>query len=150
MNSISEWLTSIGLSDYISNFTYHEITESILPDLTDADLVELGLNIGHKKRFKVERDKLFRKRDLSGSDTSTSSNSPRSPRSYMCKIYYKQNVLSINADEYLTLKVFVKNRLGDVKLWYKDREGDILQLNNSEDFANAIRLSDEIIRIYPK
>ena len=39
---IAGWLEKLGLAQYIQRFTENEITLSILPDLTDADLKELG------------------------------------------------------------------------------------------------------------
>ena len=35
---ISQWLEKLGLGQYAQRFVENEITPSILPDLTDADL----------------------------------------------------------------------------------------------------------------
>jgi SAM domain (Sterile alpha motif) len=35
---ITEWLEKLGLGQYAQRFVENEITPSILPDLTDADL----------------------------------------------------------------------------------------------------------------
>ena len=47
---IAEWLEKLGLGQYGHRFVEHEITLSILPDLTDADLKELGVSaLGHRR-----------------------------------------------------------------------------------------------------
>ena len=47
---IAEWLEKLGLGQYGQRFVEHEITVSILPDLTDADLKELGVSaLGHRR-----------------------------------------------------------------------------------------------------
>ena len=46
----TEWLETLGLGQYAGHFAEHEITVSILPDLTDADLKELGVSaLGHRR-----------------------------------------------------------------------------------------------------
>ena len=40
---IADWLGTLGLGQYAQRFAENEITLSILPDLTDANLKELGL-----------------------------------------------------------------------------------------------------------
>ena len=47
---IADWLEKLGLDQYIQRFVENEITLSILPDLTDADLKELGVSaLGHRR-----------------------------------------------------------------------------------------------------
>jgi SAM domain (Sterile alpha motif) len=47
---ISDWLEKLGLRQYAQQFVQNEITPSILPDLTDADLKELGVSaLGHRR-----------------------------------------------------------------------------------------------------
>jgi class 3 adenylate cyclase len=47
---IAEWLEKLGLGQYAQRFVENEITLSILPDLTDADLKELGVSaLGHRR-----------------------------------------------------------------------------------------------------
>ena len=47
---IAGWLEKLGLGQYTQRFTENEITLSILPDLTDADLKELGVSaLGHRR-----------------------------------------------------------------------------------------------------
>jgi class 3 adenylate cyclase/predicted ATPase len=47
---ITEWLEKLGLGQYTQRFVENEITLPILPDLTDADLKELGVSaLGHRR-----------------------------------------------------------------------------------------------------
>jgi class 3 adenylate cyclase len=47
---ITDWLEKLGLGQYAQRFVENEITLSILPDLTDADLKELGVSaLGHRR-----------------------------------------------------------------------------------------------------
>ncbi len=49
MDDITAWLGTIGLSEYAELFRANDITTAILPDLTDDDLRELGLSLGHRR-----------------------------------------------------------------------------------------------------
>ena len=51
MPGITEWLSSHGLSEYADRFTKNRIDLSILPDLTDEDLKELGILLGDRRRI---------------------------------------------------------------------------------------------------
>jgi class 3 adenylate cyclase len=47
---VTDWLEKIGLGQYAQRFAENEVTPSILPDLTDADLKELGVSaLGHRR-----------------------------------------------------------------------------------------------------
>jgi class 3 adenylate cyclase/predicted ATPase len=46
---ISTWLQSLGLERYESAFRENEISVAVIPELTDADLRELGLPMGPRK-----------------------------------------------------------------------------------------------------
>jgi class 3 adenylate cyclase len=47
---IADWLEELGLGQYAQHFVENEITFSILPELTDADLKELGIAaLGHRR-----------------------------------------------------------------------------------------------------
>jgi class 3 adenylate cyclase len=50
MQEIADWLEKLGMSEYAQRFAENKITVSILPDLTDADLKELGVSaLGHRR-----------------------------------------------------------------------------------------------------
>ena len=51
MPGIREWLSSHGLSEYADRFAENRIDLSILPDLTDEDLKELGVLLGDRRRI---------------------------------------------------------------------------------------------------
>jgi class 3 adenylate cyclase/predicted ATPase len=51
MATIKEWLETIGLGIYADSFERQTIGLDDLGDLTDSDLQEIGLSIGHRKRF---------------------------------------------------------------------------------------------------
>jgi class 3 adenylate cyclase len=60
MQQIADWLEKLGLSEYAKSFTENRIDFSVLPDLTDQHLKDLGLPLG-------DRLKLLRAiRELSG------------------------------------------------------------------------------------
>src|SRR6516165_10300450 len=47
----AEWLQSIGLGEYAQRFAENAIDVSILRDLTDQDLKELGVLLGHRRKM---------------------------------------------------------------------------------------------------
>jgi len=49
--NLAEWLDQYGLSQYAQTFAENHIDYGTLRDLTDADLKDLGLTLGHRKRF---------------------------------------------------------------------------------------------------
>src|SRR6202007_3391481 len=48
---VGGWLRSLGLGQYEALFRASEIDDDILPELTDVDLKELGVPLGHRKRL---------------------------------------------------------------------------------------------------
>jgi len=51
MNDLKEWLAGLGLGRHAAAFLEQGIGADVLLDLTDADLKELGLNLGGRKRL---------------------------------------------------------------------------------------------------
>ena len=51
MTSAADWLESIGLGEYAQRFAENAIDLSILRDLTDQDLKELGVLLGHRRKM---------------------------------------------------------------------------------------------------
>ena len=47
----AEWLESIGLGEYVQRFEENAIDVSTLRDLTDQDLKELGVLLGHRRKM---------------------------------------------------------------------------------------------------
>ena len=50
-DSIGDWLNEIGLGKYTETFADNDIDLEILPDLSNDDLKEVGLSLGHRKRL---------------------------------------------------------------------------------------------------
>jgi hypothetical protein len=51
MLDVARWLAEQGLGHHAELFAENGIGEDVLCDLTDADLRELGLNFGDRKRL---------------------------------------------------------------------------------------------------
>jgi predicted ATPase/class 3 adenylate cyclase len=49
MHDIAAWLEDIGLGQYAERFRANDITTMVLPELTNDDLRELGLSLGHRR-----------------------------------------------------------------------------------------------------
>ena len=50
-NNLADWLGQHGLGQYAQTFAANHIDHATLRDLTDGDLKELGLSLGHRKRL---------------------------------------------------------------------------------------------------
>ena len=53
MTPIEEWLGSLGLSEYADRFAENRIDLSILQDLTDQDLKDIGVVLGDRRGYCV-------------------------------------------------------------------------------------------------
>jgi hypothetical protein len=52
MQQIADWLGKLGLRQYAQRFAENDIDFSILADLTDQDLKELGVSsLGHRRQL---------------------------------------------------------------------------------------------------
>jgi class 3 adenylate cyclase len=51
MKGIAEWLASIGLSEHAQRFADNAIDLSVLRDLTEQDLKDLGVLLGHRRKI---------------------------------------------------------------------------------------------------
>src|SRR5271167_5008530 len=51
MSTTAEWLTSLGMSEYAQRFAENDIDTSVLRHLTDQDLKELGVSLGHRRKM---------------------------------------------------------------------------------------------------
>ena len=52
MPHVADWLQRLGLGQYAQRFVENDINFSILPDLTDQDLKELGVaSLGHRRQL---------------------------------------------------------------------------------------------------
>jgi class 3 adenylate cyclase/predicted ATPase len=51
MQQISDWLEKLGMAEYAQRFAESDIDTSVLRDLTDQDLKELGVSLGNRRRM---------------------------------------------------------------------------------------------------
>ena len=51
MQQIADWLEKLGMSEYAEHFAESDIDTSVLRDLTDQDLKELGVSLGHRRKM---------------------------------------------------------------------------------------------------
>ncbi len=50
MSDIAKWLDEIGLGEHAKLFAENDIDIDLLAELSDDDLKEMGLSLGHRKR----------------------------------------------------------------------------------------------------
>jgi hypothetical protein len=83
MQQIADWLKQLGMSEYAERFAENGIDLSVLPDLTDQDLKDMGVLLGHRR--KLLRDKHAYPRALIAVSTMTARDARSSvpvPRAY--------------------------------------------------------------------
>ena len=51
MQEVADWLERLGLGQYAQRFAENDIDVSVLPDLTDESLKELGISLGHRLKI---------------------------------------------------------------------------------------------------
>ncbi|WLA85748.1 adenylate/guanylate cyclase domain-containing protein [Bradyrhizobium elkanii] len=51
MQSIAHWLHALGFEQYAQRFAENEIDVSVLPHLTEQDLKDIGIPIGHRRKI---------------------------------------------------------------------------------------------------
>jgi hypothetical protein len=51
MLQIADWLEKLGMSEYAQCFAENRIDFSVLPDLTDQDLKDLGVVLGDRRKM---------------------------------------------------------------------------------------------------
>ena len=51
MQSIAHWLHALGFEQYAQRFAENEIDVSVLPHLTDEDLKDIGIPLGHRRKI---------------------------------------------------------------------------------------------------
>ena len=51
MQQVADWLKKLGLGQYAQRFAENDISFSVLPDLTDQDLKEIGVSLGHRRQL---------------------------------------------------------------------------------------------------
>jgi hypothetical protein len=51
MQQIGDWLEKLGMSEYAQCFAESDIDIAVLRHLTDQDLKELGVSLGHRRKM---------------------------------------------------------------------------------------------------
>jgi len=51
MQQIADWLEKLGLGQYAQRFAENEIDVSVLSHLTDQDLKDIGVPLGHRRKM---------------------------------------------------------------------------------------------------
>ena len=51
MATVTEWLASLGLAEYAQRFAENDIDVAVLRHLTDQDLKEIGVSLGHRRKM---------------------------------------------------------------------------------------------------
>jgi class 3 adenylate cyclase len=51
MQQIADWLEKLGMSEYAKAFADNGIDVSVLPHLTDQDLMDIGVLLGHRRKM---------------------------------------------------------------------------------------------------
>ena len=51
MQQIADWLEKLGMSEYAQRFAENGIDFGVLPDLTDQDLKDIGVILGHRRKL---------------------------------------------------------------------------------------------------
>src|SRR5215510_4329712 len=52
MQQIADWLEKLGLSEYAQRFADNAIDLSVIRDVTEQDLKDLGVLLGHRRKIK--------------------------------------------------------------------------------------------------
>jgi predicted ATPase/class 3 adenylate cyclase len=74
MTAVADWLASIGLGEYARRFVENAIDLSVVRDLTEQDLKELGVLLGHRRKM------LRAITELKGEAQRTQTGTRRAPR----------------------------------------------------------------------
>jgi class 3 adenylate cyclase/tetratricopeptide (TPR) repeat protein len=77
MQHIAEWLQNIGLSEYAQRFAENGIDISVLPHLTDEDLKEVGVLLGHRRKILAAIGRLESAATSSSASTTSLEPQPR-------------------------------------------------------------------------
>jgi class 3 adenylate cyclase/tetratricopeptide (TPR) repeat protein len=127
MQSISQWLDALGLSQYADVFERNAVDVDLLGDLTDADLEKLGVHaLGHRKKLLKAIDA------LRGADRVVPA---RSPDSYTPKHL---------AEKILTSKAALEGERKQVTVLFADLKGS-MELLADRDPEEARKILDPVL-----
>ena len=81
MQQIADWLEKLGMSEYAQRFAENEIDIAVLRHLTDQDLKEIGVSLGHRRKMLAAIAELADARADIAAACSQPSRSPKTPPS---------------------------------------------------------------------
>jgi hypothetical protein len=55
VQQVADWLEKLGLGQYAQRFAENDISFAVLSDLTDQDLKEIGVSLGHRRYPRCSR-----------------------------------------------------------------------------------------------
>jgi len=84
-NSVGEWLKHHSLGSYAEKFIQENITLESFPDLSDDNLKELGMTLGHRVQFRRAVADMLNGRDTTPTSSPTSS-IMEYPVEFCCKV----------------------------------------------------------------
>ena len=73
----SDWLEKLGMSEYAERFAENDIDVSVLPHLTDQDLKEIGVSLGHRRKMLAAIAELVGRRQSRAAACADASRSPK-------------------------------------------------------------------------
>ena len=77
MQQIADWLEKLGMSEYAERFAENKIDVSVLRHLTDQDLKDIGVSLGHRRKILAAISEVAA---ATAADAETSSSLSRSPK----------------------------------------------------------------------
>ena len=81
MQQIADWLEKLGMSEYAQRFAENRIDLSVLPDLTDQHLKDIGIALGASAENACARSGSFRVPSWHRRSLRLPSRRPRTPQS---------------------------------------------------------------------
>ncbi len=70
-DDIAKWLEGLGLGQYAQMFAEHDIDLEVLPRLSEGNLKELGLTLGHRVKLQAAIEALAEPGQLIERDSAT-------------------------------------------------------------------------------
>jgi len=158
---VGMWLEFISMGEFRIPFIEQQISGQDLLELTEADLVELGVKaLGQRKRLQrnIKELKGFRSEEFGGVDEDRFSSEPldddRASRGssereeatkIRCKCYYRKDIRLLTIKSNITYRKLISaireeyNRT--LQIYWEDEDGDEIKIGSDRQLRNAIQLS---------
>jgi len=162
---VGMWLDFISMGEFRIPFIEQQISGQDLLELTEADLVELGVKaLGQRKRLQrnIKELKGFRSEEFGGVDEDRFSSDPidderasrgssdgrddfSSSQKIRCKCYYRKDIRLLTIKSNITYRKLLStireeyNRT--LQIYWEDEDGDEIKIGSDRQLKNAIKLS---------